>query len=498
MGGYVCISGINDRTVTQRNHYYNQYKLDVVQPVDRILTLSRFEWDFECQNQYNADGSTRLTSLYVKPTALGDSCEKNDPTNDLNGDPGADADHHSGIISLGNGIAGIPNRRFNDNKMDIDIIDASLHGGSSVLTNLLNGISRNNFSTSQYSSLNVGDNHFYYTPPYYQANDNPLDTSSATTTYLQEPQGPYIRRFASTHPVPFGQNVNRKNPNQKHEAYDYNLTKLNVADVTWKTEIIFAPNCETTGNPILNVGLRTHDGRSDLLTNATLAHVLESAYYDDPSYNNVTISVQATNKTNSIYQANTIRLDIDNISWDTATPLSHQSSSGFRGEWHNYSSSSLTLDPDKIYKVTVSNLSIQQFYQIKLPFKDMVDVYDICDEPDIAAEVVCENSILFFRKLEWTENPSAQIEVQINRYRRSTPTGQRWITITSYLYTSISTGATVPVSYNARGYKQGDYSGYDPPHSDSIILNISDPDNDRYMNELQFEKLKNEVWTIIL
>ena len=184
----------SSRGASQRNHYYNQYKLDVVQPVDRILTLSRFEWDFECQNQHNDDGSSRLTSLYVKPTPLGDSCETSDPTNDLNpgsvnGNPGAGVDHNSGIISLGNGIAGIPNRGFNDNRLSIDIINAAPHGGSLGLTNLLAGISRNNFSAPQYSSLNVEDKHFYYTPPYYQANDNPLNTSSTTTTGSQEPHG---------------------------------------------------------------------------------------------------------------------------------------------------------------------------------------------------------------------------------------------------------------------------------------------------------------------
>ena len=493
---------------SQRNHYYNQYKLDVVQPADRILTLSRFEWDFECQNQYNADGSSKLTSLYVKPTPLGDSCETTDSTNALNGVSGADVDHNSGIISLGNGIAGIPNRRFNDNKLSIDIINAAPHGGSLALTNRLKDISRNNFSTSQYSSLNVEDKHFYYTPPYYQANDNPLDilssvtTTGSTTTGSQEPHGPYMHNGAppTTLSVLFGENTNRKGTAQKHEAYDKNLptnnSNINPNNIKWETEIIFAPDCETIGNPILKVGLRAHDGESDLLrTGAPLGHVLESAYYDSPSYSNVTIAVQETDKTDSIYQANTIRLDVDNISWNNVTTLSHQPSldSGFRGEWHNYSSGSLTLDPDKIYKVTVSNLSIQQFYQIRLPFEDMADVYKVCDETTVEAEVVCKEEILFFRILKWDEHPGAQIEVKFIDPLIDPELSTN--NFTSFDYTAVSGGVlpNIDILHPNNNYTQDDYSGYDPatlPNA-SIILKIIDTANNRYMNEGQFNILKD-------
>ena len=82
--------------------------------------------------------------------------------------------------------------------------------------------------------------------------------------------GPYMFNGATqtTLSVLFGQNANRKLASHKHEAYDKNLPANNRGidpnNIKWETEIIFAPACETIGNPILKVGLRSHDGESDL------------------------------------------------------------------------------------------------------------------------------------------------------------------------------------------------------------------------------------------
>ena len=104
--------------------------------------------------------------------------------------------------------------------------------------------------------------------------------------------------------------------------------------------------------------------------------------------------------------------------------------------------------------------------------------------------------ILFFRKLEWTEHPGAQIEVKFIDPSSSLDPDDPLTKITSFDYTAVSGGVlpNINILHTGNNYTQGDYSGYDPttlPDA-SIILKIRDLDNDRHMDEVQFNILKND------